>query len=120
MANPRRYVKAHRHSFFLAHGYQALNACHHCDNPPCCNPAHLFDGTNRDNMRDCVRKGRTCKVRPRGENSSAAKLTAIQVAEIRRLRKSGFFLKDIAARYGVVYQTIQRIIEGKSWRESNA
>lgn len=34
------------------------NALHHCDNPPCCNPRHLYAGTHKDNAQDAVRRGR--------------------------------------------------------------
>lgn len=51
---------AARVSFFLAHGHWPLKgfACHHCDVRRCVNPRHLFDGSARDNVLDCVRKGR--------------------------------------------------------------
>lgn len=51
--------RAHRFSFFLAHGRWPIpNANHHCDNPPCVNPAHLFEGTQRDNVKDMMSKRR--------------------------------------------------------------
>lgn len=51
---------AHRYAYEQTYG-PALKPCicHHCDNPPCCNPAHLFEGTNADNVADRVRKGRS-------------------------------------------------------------
>lgn len=55
-----KYVRAHRFSFELhkkALGHK-MEACHHCDNPPCVNPEHLFEGTHRDNMLDMKRKQR--------------------------------------------------------------
>lgn len=59
-----KVVKGHRFSFFIHNGYWPNSACHRCDNPPCCNPKHLFNGNHADNMLDAARKGRF----PKGKN----------------------------------------------------
>lgn len=56
-----KITRAHRVSASLFQGRiipSSLDVCHHCDNPPCVRPDHLFIGTRSDNMRDCQRKGR--------------------------------------------------------------
>jgi len=55
------YLKAHRVAFALSNGgfvADETHVLHHCDNPPCCNPTHLFIGTPKDNTADMIRKGR--------------------------------------------------------------
>ncbi len=63
---PRRKMKASQVSWILANAADippGLLACHSCDNPPCVNPAHLFLGTNHENILDSVAKGRRAKTR---------------------------------------------------------
>ncbi|MEP2955571.1 MAG: HNH endonuclease [Sulfitobacter sp.] len=83
---------------------------HTCDNPPCCNPAHLEIGDHSDNRTDCVSKGRNAK----GQNHGHAKLTARQVRFIRTHHK-GWTHKAIAEKYGVARSTITRLKNGQGW-----
>jgi hypothetical protein len=91
-------------------------ACHTCDNPPCCNPAHLFVGSQADNVADCVAKGRQRTPASKGETNSRAKLSADQVAEIMCL-KGAMFQREIAQKYGVSRQTVSAIHRGFRWSE---
>lgn len=79
--------------------------CHHCDNPSCINPEHLFLGTYQDNILDCIRKGRNLT-----DYSKRSYLSDEQVDEIRNDPRSGFKLAKI---YGVHPQNIHRIKSGK-------
>jgi len=94
----------------LAEGRDLLHAC---DNPPCCNPAHLRPGTHLDNMLDMRRKGRAVDTPSPGERNGQAKLTEDQVLAIRR---SNLKLKELAAIYGVHFSTIHLIKSRKKWK----
>lgn len=101
---------AHRLAARYAFGALAdgVHVCHHCDNPRCCNPAHLFLGTAGDNNRDCHRKHR---------NPGNRKLTAQQVAEIRqRYATTRATQRQLAADYGITQPQVGHIVRGEHWR----
>lgn len=110
-------VRSHRFAWELENGPipHGLAICHRCDNPTCVRPDHLFLGTNLDNVRDCVRKGR--RRYGVGEANPCARLTAEAVVEMRRL----FFVermkqRDIARRFGVSQAAACLAISGQRWR----
>ncbi len=107
-----KLIAAHRYAWILAHGEipEGMIVCHHCDNPPCCNPNHLFIGTHKDNSDDMMGKGRN-KYRP-----DITKLTAPQVLEIRRLYGSGEKITHLASSFGVSTMQVHRIVTGRAWR----
>ena len=84
---------------------------HKCDNPPCVNPRHLQIGTQAENVRDAVERGRW----PTGETNSQAKLTESQVLEIRELAKTTP-LNILAEKYSVDSSQAWRIVNRKTWR----
>lgn len=100
----------------ISHG---MNILHSCDNPPCFNPAHLRMGTQRENIQDCVRKGRFTQRPPikRGESNGASKLTQSQVDEIRatyRPRMRGGAM-GLGKRYGISDTMVLYIVHGRKW-----
>lgn len=112
--------KAHRIALELEGvDLAGLQANHHCDNPGCVNPRHLYAGTQVDNMEDQRRRGRRPESRPPrnfGETNGAARLTAEQVAEIRRLRAAGRRAKgDLDQQFGVNRRTINKIVNRETW-----
>lgn len=92
--------------------------CHGCDNPKCANPAHLFLGTQRDNMADMISKGRDDHTQNvRGDKIGTSKLTEPQVKEIWRLHLTeGLGERKLAARFGVTPANIHIILSGQSWK----
>lgn len=92
--------------------------CHICDNPNCVRPAHLFLGTQRENLLDSIKKGRyNCDSRGSpGEKNGSAKLTASDVCSIRTLHQEGETITVLSSNYGVCERQIMNIIERKAWR----
>lgn len=95
---------------------QKLVVCHRCDNPACCNPAHLFLGTVADNLRDCREKGRQRYLTGKAHHRSAAKLTEEQVLQARARYAAGEKQTVIAAEFGVHSSNLSRAIRGRIWR----
>ena len=109
---------AHRVSYALNVGSipDELLVCHRCDNPSCVNPDHLFLGTVQDNADDCKMKGRESHAGLQGEAHGMAKLSAIEVLEIRRLSSSGWQRKQVASHFNVSRSTVNQIVRRKTWR----
>jgi len=115
---------AHRVAWMITVGDipEGKQVCHHCDNPKCCNPKHLFVGTFGDNMQDMWNKGRHPTEnmgRPPdtmvGSNNIKAKLNEEDVLEIRELFKNGTHQYKIAKIFDMRLPAIWKIVHRINW-----
>lgn len=112
-----RGILAHRMAFelFVAPVPNGLCVCHHCDNPGCVNPSHLFLGTHAENMRDRDEKGRASGGSNKGEKHHLAKLSDEQVRTVRdRFSKGGVTQRELAVEYGVSREHIGQLVRNKA------
>jgi hypothetical protein len=109
------HILAHRISYEWHFGPipDGMHVCHHCDNPPCVNPAHLFLGSHSENMKDMYRKGR--HPGHAGELNGQAKLSLEKAKQIRCRRAKGETAVELASEYGVAKTTILKVLRGQSW-----
>lgn len=116
-ARPIKYMSAHRFSHTLWFGPipEGMLICHRCDNPPCCNPAHLFPGTQADNMRDMAQKGRGGTGGVAGSRHHNARLTEADVIQIRERLSTHESVTSVADAWSVSRQTVSAIKHGTRW-----
>jgi len=118
--NVRVETLAHRISWIIHNGPIPDGMCvlHDCpggDNPACCNPDHLWRGTDLDNHKDREEKGRGNQ--PKGEKNGQSKLTESQVIELRRrYRKNCATFKQLGIEFGISATTAESIVKGKIWK----
>lgn len=125
--------RAHRVAYYLTHGTikEGMRVLHSCDNPRCCNPSHLREGTQAENVADCVRRGRARGSSMPGELNPMAKLDWAKVRSIRsEYQNRGQYphgnnhsgsiplsQKSIAKKYGVAQSLIGLITRNLIWKE---
>jgi len=109
----KKLLYTHRLAYELFNGEipEGMFVLHRCDVRCCCNPDHLFVGTNADNMRDKIEKGR----QTRGSKCGTAKLTEADVVEMRRRYASGERVEDIKKDYPVNIRNTYAAISGEWW-----
>jgi hypothetical protein len=110
----RGRVPAHVYGVELTTGQrcpEGKEGCHHCDNPPCCNPAHIYYGTRQQNVDDMWNRNRA----PQGADRTQSKVDDHAVLAIRLRFADGETLLSLASEYGVSDTLISLIVNGHRW-----
>jgi hypothetical protein len=116
----KKMTFTHRISYEISNNVKLdrnTKVLHSCDNPPCVNPAHLFLGTQADNVRDAVAKGRMKT--SRGCDHKLSKLSYEDIVMIRKLHFEGMSGADLGRMYHVGKSTVHRIIKKYTYKGIN-
>lgn len=111
-----RFRQVHRMLWEREHGPvpAGLYVLHHCDVRHCVNPAHLYVGTQTDNMRDMVVRGR--KPSRKGERNGRCKVSEDTVRTIRRrYAAGGVSLRALGDEYGLTMSVVHKIVTRQTW-----
>jgi hypothetical protein len=108
--------RAYRVAWELTNGPipPGLQVMHDCDNPVCVRPDHLRLGTQQENMRDMVSRGRSAS----GERHSQAVFTLAEARRVKAMVASGVRVCDIAKALGHKYATVYGIASGTTWKDA--
>ncbi len=94
-----------------------MQSNHTCDHSSCINPDHLYEGTQKQNRADCVRRGRTNSSGPKGEAAFTAKLKEEDIPVVLKMAQQGTSARGIARHFGLgSHKTVTRILDGSGWR----
>lgn len=120
MSIGKRTILTHRIAWTIRNGAfdNEMLVLHKCDNPPYCNPDHLFLGTYLDNARDRDQKGRRKPLR--GALNGRAKLSEARVLEIRaKYAQGNYTYRRLGNEYGISDHQARDIVLRKSWSHIN-
>ena len=96
-----------------------LEVCHACDVPRCCNPSHLFEGTQDDNMKDMVAKGRSHATPSTFQSGSSHRLARLSKDDVRQIRAlyvpRKITLNMLANQFNISFQHVSDIVHRKKW-----
>jgi transposase-like protein len=82
-----------------------MKALHHCDNPPCHEPEHIYEGTSAQNNQDTIERGRW-----RGPASRPAIDESLKEAIVRRYVTDGASFDEVAAEFGIGASSVNRLV----------
>lgn len=114
-----RHLLAHRVAYEMFCGPipEGHNVCHRCDNRLCVNPDHLWTGTQSENLKDAVAKGRMYVPNLPPEMNGNGKLRPEQVRRIRKDARRGIRKRVLADQYGVSLSTVYGIVNRRTWKD---